>query len=91
MAKTRPCEICMRPIDPERCEAHPQTRLCREHAEKIAKFGGEFTLVTRQERTSKQGSLKINYGGVSGKQVRNAAAIERLKDEYDRERYGGNG
>jgi hypothetical protein len=89
--KTRPCEICMKPIDPERCEANPQTRLCREHAEKIVKYGGEFKLITRQERTSKQGSLKLNYGGVSGRLIRNTAAIERLKDEYEMEREQKNG
>ena len=90
-SKTRPCEICMKPIDPERCEANPLTRLCRHHAEAIAKYGGEFRLISQQERTSKQGSLKLNYGGVTAKQVRNTAAIERLKDEHERERHGGRG
>jgi hypothetical protein len=86
--KTRPCEICMKPIDPERCEANPQTRLCRVHAAAITKYGGEFKLIAQQERTSKQGSLKLNYGGVTAKQVRNTGAIERLKEEYERERWG---
>lgn len=82
-AKTRPCEICMKPIDPERCAANPKTRLCIEHAEQIKKYGGEFRILAEQERTSKQGSLKRNYGGVNTTQVRNTEAIAKLREEYE--------
>ena len=34
------------------------------------------------ERTSKQGSMKINYGGISTNSTRNHAAIEQLVEEY---------
>jgi len=78
--KSRPCEICMKPIEPQRLEATPETRLCKEH-------GGEFIRVVSHERTSKAGSLKKNYGGVNTSRKRNQAAIEKLKDEFDEEKW----
>lgn len=85
--KSRPCEICMKPIEMERLDGNSQTRLCQEHHEKIRKYGGEFILRTRMERTSKPGSLKINYGGVGGRLRRNQEAIEKLKDEFEEEKW----
>jgi hypothetical protein len=85
-AKVRLCEICKQPIDPERAEVAPDTRLCGEHAREIEKYGGEFTLTASQERTSKAGSLKHNYGGVNASKQRNYDALERLRDEYERKR-----
>ena len=82
MAKSRPCEICMQPIEPERIEILPDTHLCCDHAKKIAKFGGEFTITAVRERTSKAGSLKKNYGGVTPSKRRNHRALEQLRDEY---------
>jgi hypothetical protein len=82
MARSRFCDVCKQPIEQERADGNPETRLCREHAEAIQKFGGEFRVTAQQERTSKSGSLKINYGGIETKSVRNQEAIERLKDEY---------
>jgi hypothetical protein len=81
--KTRPCEICMTPIEAERIELVPETRLCAEHARQIQKFGGEFIVVATQERTSKAGSLKHNYGSVTTSKTRNHKAIARLRDEYE--------
>jgi hypothetical protein len=81
--KTRPCEICQRPIDPERLEYVPETRLCTEHAQQIQKYGGEFIVTAAQERTSKAGSLKHNYGSVTTSKTRNHAALERLRDAYE--------
>jgi hypothetical protein len=83
--KTRPCEICKRPIDPERAEAVPETRLCSEHAQKIQKYGGEFTVTATQERTSKAGSLKHNYGSVTTNKTRNHQALAKLRAEYQEE------
>ena len=83
---TRPCEICNQPIDPERLEAVPDTRLCGDHARKIAKYGGEFRLSASHDRTSKQGSLKQNYGGVTARKTRNHEALEKMRDEYEQER-----
>lgn len=85
-AKTRPCEICARPIEAERASGLPETRLCAEHAQKIAKFGGEFIVTAQQERTSKAGSLKHNYGSVTTSKKRNQQALDRLRDEYDTEK-----
>ena len=82
MGKSRPCEICMQPIQPERIEILPDTHLCCDHARKIAKFGGEFTITAVRERTSKAGSLKKNYGGVTPSKRRNHRALEQLRDEY---------
>lgn len=82
MARTRICEICKGPIDEERAEGLPDTRLCRQHAEEIQQYGGEFKTVSRQERTSKAGSLKINYGGVATQKRRNQTALDRLREAY---------
>ncbi|HEX4147540.1 MAG TPA: TraR/DksA C4-type zinc finger protein [Pirellulales bacterium] len=81
---TRPCEICGELIDPERLEAMPQTTLCTLHAQQIARYGGEFKLSASQTRLSKAGSLKKNYGDVTVTQFRNARAIEKLKQDYER-------
>ena len=76
--KTRPCEICGAPIDPERIEVLPETRLCPEHAQMIAKYGGEFLLTGTQASLAKGGSLKKNYGDVAVEKTRNTRALERL-------------
>jgi hypothetical protein len=86
MAAIRACEICDEPIDPERAEALPGTRLCSEHAKAIAKFGGEFIVTVSQERTSKPGSLKRNYGGIDTAKSRNHEAIRKLREEFERQR-----
>ena len=88
MARTRICEICKETIDEERAEGLPETRLCRKHAEEILQFGGEFRMVSKQERTSKAGSLKINYGGVATRQSRNQVAIDKLREAYRRNQPG---
>ena len=78
----RGCEICKQLIDAERAEILPMTRLCIKHAHEIEKFGGEFKLSIVEERISKRGSLKINYGGVMIYQHRNHQAIHKLHDAY---------
>lgn len=80
----RHCEICKQPIDADRAEAIRQTRLCTEHGREIQKYGGEFIMSSVQEKTSKEGSLKKNYGGISTRLRRNERAISQLKDDYDR-------
>jgi hypothetical protein len=82
------CEICGQPIDEERAEALPNTTLCTEHAKQVGKFGGEFVISSKTEVTSKQGSLKKNYGGISTSQRRNNKAIQKLKDEYYKRKDG---
>jgi hypothetical protein len=84
--KTRPCEICKQPIDPERVDAVPETRLCTDHARAVEKLGGEFIVTATPERTSKPGSLKKNYGSFTTQKTRNKEAIEKLRDEYQRGR-----
>jgi hypothetical protein len=84
MARTRLCEICKQPIDAERAEGLPDTRLCGEHAAEIAAYGGEFIMTAEQERTSKASSLKINYGGIATTKSRNYQALEKLRAAYER-------
>jgi hypothetical protein len=82
--KTRPCEICGQPIPPGRLEAVPQTRLCKEHAAAIDKYGGEFRAHVTRTRLGKEGSLKKNYGDVSVTLRRNTEALRKLREEYSR-------
>src|SRR5262249_38975410 len=81
--KTRPCEICGEPINPERIEIVPETRLCVEHAQQIRKYGGEFLVTGTQASLGKSGSLKKNYGDVSVSKQRNTEALRKLRDEYE--------
>jgi ribosome-binding protein aMBF1 (putative translation factor) len=81
-AQGRPCEICGQPIEPQRIEVNPATRLCIEHHKMIGKYGGEFKISSREDKTSKEGSLKKNYGGVTTSVRRNEEAIARLRAEY---------
>jgi hypothetical protein len=85
----RKCEICRKWIEPGRLEALVHTQLCGEHAREMdEKYGGEFITRSREERTSKPGSLKLNIGGVITRMVRNTEGIERLRRDYEEERYG---
>lgn len=56
------CIRCRNAIPPERVEALPETELCIKCS---AEVGGDFVYVFTQERTSKPGSMKLNYGGVT--------------------------
>jgi len=83
MAAFRFCEICKQEIEADRAAANAETRLCKRHAEEIKKYGGEFTPEPKEERTSKPGSIKINYGGgISVSLKRNTEGVERLRDDY---------
>jgi hypothetical protein len=79
----RGCEICKQPIEPERAENDPLTRLCAAHAREIAQFGGEFKTVASEDVTSKKGSLKKNIGGVTTERVRNQEAVRRLREAQE--------
>ena len=63
----RPCARCGAVIPAERLEAIPETEICVTCS---AEVGGEFKLVAVTERTSKPGSLKLNYGGITIKKMR---------------------
>ena len=82
----RICEVCKKTIETERAELIPDTRLCIHHARLATKYGGEFSLTAKQERTSKKTSLKVNYGGISTSRKRNRRAIEKLKDDFEAQR-----
>jgi hypothetical protein len=79
----RLCQVCKSPIEQERLEGIPDTRLCTEHGREIASYGGEFIISASQERTSKQGSLKLNYGGIATTKQRNDQGIEDLRNNYE--------
>lgn len=81
-AETRPCEICGRPIEAIRIEVIPATRLCQAHGQMIRQFGGEFIIRAREDKTSKENSLKKNYGGVTTRLSRNDEAVVRLRRAY---------
>ena len=78
----RLCVVCKQPIEADRIDAIPNTRLCIKCGRDIQRYGGEFRLSAADERTSKQGSMKINYGGIATASTRNDDAIEKLIDEY---------
>jgi hypothetical protein len=80
---TRPCEICGHPIEPERLEVVPETRLCGEHAKLIGQYGGEFIVTGTQASLGKAGSLKKNYGDVSVERKRNTEALRKLHEAYE--------
>jgi hypothetical protein len=81
--KSRPCEICGEPIDPDRIDVVPETRLCVAHARQIGKYGGEFIVTGTQASLGKSGSLKKNYGDVSIAKRRNTEALRKLRDDYE--------
>jgi hypothetical protein len=63
----RPCARCGNEIPAERLEAIPETMVCVKCSREM---GGEFQVIAIPERTSKEGSLKKNYGGYSTKKIR---------------------
>lgn len=63
----QPCARCGEEIPAERVEALPDTMVCVRCS---GEMGGEFTVYVIPERTSKEGSLKKNYGGYGTKKVR---------------------
>ena len=64
---SRPCARCGEEIPAERAEALPDTLLCVRCSQEM---GGEFQVYMIPERTSKEGSLKKNYGGYATRKVR---------------------
>ena len=64
---SRPCARCGNEIPGERIEALPDTEVCVRCSNEI---GGEFKVYVVPERTSKDGSLKKNYGGYTTRKVR---------------------
>lgn len=67
MTTPQACARCGNEIPAERLEALPETRVCVACSREM---GGEFTVIVTPEKTSKEGSLKKNYGGYSTRKVR---------------------
>jgi hypothetical protein len=61
------CIRCRAEIPAERVEALPETELCIQCSEAV---GSDFIYFATNDRTSKPGSMKLNYGGVTVKRVR---------------------
>jgi hypothetical protein len=61
------CARCGGEIPAERLEALPDTMVCVKCSQEM---GGEFQVVVTPERTSKEGTLKKNYGGYSTRKIR---------------------
>lgn len=72
----QPCARCGEMIPAERIEAIPETMVCVNCSKEM---GGEFTVIVTPERTSKEGSLKKNYGGYSTRKLRKP--IKRKDEE----------
>jgi RNA polymerase-binding transcription factor DksA len=68
------CELCGNVIPAERMEALPDTRICVGCSERV---GGEWDVRGVDVVTSKEGSMKKNYGGVEV--VRTRRNIHRRK------------
>jgi len=73
----QPCARCGALIPVERLRALPGTQVCVRCSREI---GGEFILVVGHDRTSKPGSLKKNFGGVTVRRVR-----QRIRPNPDSE------
>lgn len=67
MVSPQLCARCGNEIPAERLEALPETMVCVACSKEM---GGEFTVYVTPEKTSKEGSLKKNYGGYSTRKVR---------------------
>jgi len=72
----QPCARCGALIPVERLRVVPRTRVCVTCSREI---GGEYVMVLGRERTSKPGSLKKNYGGVTVHRIRKP--IRRKEEE----------
>jgi len=68
MTEPQPCARCGAEIPAERLEAIPETIVCVKCAREMG--GSEFRIEVIAEKTSKEGSLKKNYGGYSTRKVR---------------------
>jgi hypothetical protein len=66
-AVRRTCVRCGGEVPAERVEALPDTQVCVTCS---TEMGGEFRVYVEAERTSKDGSLKKNYGGYGTRKVR---------------------
>lgn len=66
-ALPRPCARCNEMIPAERIEAIPETLVCVRCSQEM---GGEFKIVAIAEKTSKEGSLKKNYGSYMTRKIR---------------------
>jgi hypothetical protein len=66
-SEERLCARCRKEIPAERIEAMPETMVCVKCSQEM---GGEFQVMAIAERTSKEGSLKKNYGGYTTKKIR---------------------
>ena len=66
------CIRCDEPIPEKRLQALPDTKVCVGCSEAI---GGEYHTGVQLERTSKEGSMKLNYGS--------ATLVKRRKSDFE--------
>ncbi len=67
MSVPQPCARCGGEIPADRLETLPETMVCVTCSKEM---GGEFMVIATAEKTSKEGSLKKNYGGYSTRKIR---------------------
>src|SRR5580704_2257221 len=85
--KRRFCAVCNSEISAERIETDKETRLCKQHADAILKYGGEFIRTGEYASLGKKESIKHNFGDVNVTFQRNEEGLRRLLDDYDREQW----
>jgi len=61
------CERCQKRIPAARLRALPETRICVGCSSEV---GSDIAYAIEQERTSKPGSMKLNYGGITVRKYR---------------------
>jgi DNA-directed RNA polymerase subunit RPC12/RpoP len=66
-SESRLCARCGNEIPAERILAVPETMVCVRCSQEM---GGEFKVIVVPESTSKEGSLKKNYGGYATRKIR---------------------
>jgi hypothetical protein len=82
--RVRLCARCKQPIEAERVECLPQTRLCVACARVVEKkYGGEFRTVVQSTKMGRPGGLKITGVAYETKKVRNRRVPLRFDEENE--------
>lgn len=76
------CEVCQCPIEYQRREAVPESRLCDSHAEIAKKFGGEFKRVVKQVNLGKSGISGGKSRDIETDRELNREVIGQVREEY---------
>jgi hypothetical protein len=82
--RVRLCARCKEPIDQERLEAVPKTRLCIECAAHVDEtYGGEFRSRVKETKTGRPGAIKLTGVDYEVEMERNPHVPLRLDHEEE--------